>query len=107
MEASVALVFSLWTGVKAFTALALLEWFIVETPIALAPSERNAVCCICIAWSCPKLPRAVLNKEVESNVTAESVRTRHSGEWHVKCGVIRESTDSTWKTLEAPLGFES
>jgi len=40
-------------------------------------------------------------------VTAGSVRTRHSGEWHVKGGVIGESTDSTWKALEAPLGFES
>ena len=107
MEASVALVFFLWTGVKAFTALALLERFIVETLIALAPSERNAVRCICIAWSCPKLPRAVLNKEVESNVTAESVRTRCGGELGVKGGMVRESTDSTWKTLEAPLGFES
>ena len=92
---------------EAFIALALPERFIVEALIALAPSEWNAVRCICIARSCPKLPRAVLNKEVESNVTARSVRTRHSGEWHVKDKVIRESTDSTWNTLEAPLGFES
>jgi hypothetical protein len=107
VEASVALVSSLWTGVKAFTALALPERFIVEALIALAPSERIAVHCICIARSCPKLPRAVLNKEVESNVTAGSVRTRRSGESRVKGGMVRESTDSTWKTLEAPLGFES
>ena len=107
VEASEALVFSLWTGVEAFTALALSEWFIVEALIALALSEQNAVRCICIARSCPKLPRVVLNKEVESNVTARSVRTRCSGEWRVKGEVIGESTDSTWKTLEAPLGFES
>ena len=98
MEASVALVFSLWTGVKAFTALALSERFIVEALIALAPSERNAICCICIAQSCPKLPRAVLNKEVESNVTTGFVCTRHSGESRVKGGTVRlarESMDST------------
>ena len=40
-------------------------------------------------------------------VTARSVRTRRSGELGVKDGTVRESTDSTWKTLEAPLGFES
>jgi hypothetical protein len=84
VEASVALVSSLWTGVKAFTALALPERFIVEALIALAPSERNAVRCICITRSCPKLPRTVLNKEVESNVTAGSVRTRRSRELGVK-----------------------
>lgn len=84
MEAFVALAFSLWPGVTAFTAPALLERFIVEALIALAASERNAVRCICIARSCPKLPRAVLYKEVESNVTAGSVRTRRSGELGVK-----------------------
>ena len=40
-------------------------------------------------------------------VTAGSVRTRRSGELGVKGGTVRESTDSTWKTLEAFLGFES
>jgi hypothetical protein len=48
-----------------------------------------------------------LNKEVESNVTAGSVHTRRSGESRVKGGMVRESTDSTWNMLEAPLGFES
>ena len=89
MEASVALVFSLWTGVKAFTALALPERFIVEALIALAPSEWNAVRCICIAQSCPKLPRAVLNKEVESNVIVRFVHTRCHIELRVKGGMIK------------------
>ena len=40
-------------------------------------------------------------------VTAGSVRTRRSGELGVKDGTVRETTDSTWKMLEAPLGFES
>ena len=74
-----ALAFSLWPGVMAFTAPALLEQFIVEALIALAPSEQNVVRCICIAWSCPKLPRAILYKEAESNVT--------TGSGHVRCCV--------------------
>jgi hypothetical protein len=41
------------------------------------------------------------------HVTAGSVRTRRSGESRVKGGMVRESTDSTWNMLEAPLGFES
>ena len=45
--------------------------------------------------------------KVVRSVTARSVRTGHNGEWHVKGGVVRESTGSTWKMLEAPLGFES
>ena len=92
---------------EAFIALALPEQFIVEALIALAPSAWDAVRCICIARSCPKLPRAILNKEVESNVTVGSVHTRCSGKSGVKGGMVRESTDSTWKMLKAPLGLES
>ena len=55
MKSSVALAFSPWTGVKAFTALALLEQFIVEALIVLAPSEWNAVHCIYISNSVPCL----------------------------------------------------
>ena len=63
--------------------------------------------------SCSAAPELLVIKPIKlmlltsTCVTTGSVRTRHSGEWHVKGEVIRESTDSTWKKLEAPLGFES